>query len=379
MYQNITRPLTFIALLVNCCLGIAQTDLPWKTSTAEKEGMDQSVLNELHRAIKNDEYGLIDRFLVIRNDKVVFDKKYIQDYQTIASQYDTTNYQYDYDHPDWHPYYKGTSLHTLQSVTKSVTALLLGIAWDQGQMIPVDSAAMSLFQDYSFDLSDPRKQSITLHDLLTMQGGIEWDEASYDEADNDCVVMELSEDWIQYVLDKQMATDPGTQFNYNSGISVLLGKIVRISTGMTIDKWAEQKLFKPLGITDYYWKKTPKGEIDTEGGLYLSTYALAKIGYLMLNDGVWNGQQIVSKKWVQQSIQPHVQFSEQSGYGYQWWVPEVADGKPKVFAGNGYGGQFLMVAPEEDLIVVFNGWNIHDQPEKSSWVVLQDIILPSLK
>ena len=212
-----------------------------------------------------------------------------------------------------------------------------------------------------------------------MQSGIEWDEENYDEADNSCILMEGSEDWIQFILDHPMDTIPGTTFEYNSGASVLLGKIVREATGKRIDKWAEEKLFEPLGIEEYYWKVTPKGEIDTEGGLYLDAYDLAKIAYLMLNHGTWEGLQIVSKQWVSNSLTPHVSFNGESGYGFQWWIPVHDEGQAIIFAGNGYGGQFLQVVPQYDLIVVFNGWNIHDRPEKSSWRALQQRILPAVQ
>ena len=350
----------------------------WEISSPTAEGIPAQVLDAIHADIQDGKYGLIDHFMVIRNRKLVFDQSYQQDYQTLSKKYDTTNHQYNYDHPNWHPFYNATSLHTLQSVTKSITSLLLGIAMDEGYMPSLDSPVMQLFTDFDFDLTDDRKKAITLRDLLTMQGGIEWDEENYEDDKNDCIVMELSDDWIKYVLDKPMDAIPGTEFEYNSGISVLLGKLVRMGTGKRIDKWAEEKLFGPLGISEYYWKETPKGEIDTEGGLYLSSHDLAKIGWLMMNEGVWNNQQIVSKHWISQSIAPSVQVNEHLGYGFQWWVPRFENGKTIIFAGNGYGGQFLMMVPEKSLLVLFNGWNIHDQTEKASWLVLQNRILPSL-
>lgn len=369
-----------VAFLVGCeqPTNSQETNQGWESSTPEAEGINADTLNAIHREIQGGRYGLIDHFLVIRNSKAVFDQSYKQDYQSIFEQYDSTNHQYNYDHPEWHPYYKGTSLHSLQSVTKSVTSVLVGIAMDEGYMPPLDSPVIKLFSDYEFDQTDVLKSSITLRDLLTMQGGIEWDEESYDNDDNDCIVMELRDDWITYVLDKPMDTIPGVQFEYNSGISVLLGKLVHLTTGKKIDKWAEEKLFGPLGITDYYWKKTPRGEIDTEGGLYLSSHDLAKIGWLMLNDGDWQGKQVVSKEWVAESIAPSVQFNGQVGYGFQWWVPEHKEGRTSIFAGNGYGGQFVMVVPGKSLLVIFNGWNIHDRAEKSSWFALQERILPNL-
>lgn len=96
----------------------------------------------------------------------------------------------------------------------------------------------------------------------------------------------------------------------------------------------------------------------------------------MLNKGVWDKKQILSRKWVKESISPSIEFNEHRGYGYQWWVPEYENGQTKIFAGNGYGGQFLMMAPEYDMLVLFNGWNIHSRTEKSTWRVLQNRILP---
>jgi CubicO group peptidase (beta-lactamase class C family) len=351
----------------------------WKASTPSAEGVNPLVIDSIDQEIKQGIYGYVDHFLLIRNGKLIVDQHYNQDYRSVMEKYDTTNHQYNYDHTAWHPYYKNTALHTLQSVTKSVTSILLGIALDEGFISGVDSSVWSFFMDYELDLSDERKRSLTIHALLTMQTGIEWDEENYNEADNSCILMEGSEDWIQFVLNHPMDAFPGSVFEYNSGASVLLGKIVRTATGKRIDEWAEEKLFSPLGITNYYWKLTPKGEVDTEGGLYLSAHDLAKIGYLMLHKGKWENQQIVSKQWVEKSVKPFVTFSEQSGYGYQWWVPKYAEDKAEIFAGNGYGGQFLLVVPEYDMIVVFNGWNIHEQTEKSTWRALQDRILPATR
>ena len=343
-----------------------------------------TVIDSINLEINNGSYGLIDRFMVIQNDELLADFKYVQDYETIAKKYDTTNHQYNYNHPDWHPYYKQTELHTLQSVTKSVTSILLGIAFDLNEDYNVSTKVMPMFTDYEIEALDKRKNAITIEDLLTMRSGLMWQEGDYTDLSDDCIAMESSNEWIKYVLNKPTDTIPGTRFEYNSGASVLLGKIVRIITGKRIDKWAEEKLFKPLGITDYYWKKTPNGEIDTEGGLYLKAEDLAKLGTLFLNNGKWKNQQIVSESWVTASISPVVpdvnpDNESKVGYGYQWWIPEHSNGQMKIFAGNGYGGQFLMVAPEYNLIVVFNGWNINDKAEKSTWSVLQDRLIPALK
>jgi hypothetical protein len=347
-----------------------------KPHTISSSNDISDVIDSINLEINNGEYGLIDRFMVIQNEELLADFKYEQDYESIAQKYDTTNHQYNYNHPSWHPYYKQTELHSLQSVTKSITSILLGIAFDSNQDYSVNTKAMPLFKNYDIKLLDKRKMDITIEDLLTMRSGLKWNEDDYTDPLNDCNLMESSNEWIKYVLNQPTDTISGTRFEYNSGASVLLGKIVRIITGKRIDKWAEEKLFEPLGITDYYWKETPDREIDTEGGLYLKAEDLAKIGSLFLNKGKWNDKQIVSESWVTASISPTV---KDIGYGYQWWIPEHANGKTKIFAGNGYGGQFLMMSREYNLIIVFNGWNINDKPKKSTWRVLQDRILSVLR
>jgi CubicO group peptidase (beta-lactamase class C family) len=330
-------------------------------------------------------YGLFDHFLLIRHGRLVADFHFEQDYVSVASEYDSTNHQYNYDHPDWHPYYRDSDLHTLQSVTKSINAAALGIAVDEGRISGVDVLAMSFFEEYEPDLADVRKRSMNLEDMLTMRSGIDWNEmGSYDDASNSCIQMEASDKWIDFILNHPMREDPGTVWDYNSGVSVLLGKIVQVATGTRIDEWTQERLFEPIGITDYYWKVTPDGEVDTEGGLYLSAHDLARIGYLYLRKGMWRDKRIVSEDWVQASTTPVVadilpdNGRTDPGYGYQWWVPDHDGESAAVFAGNGYGGQYLLIAPAYDLVAVFNAWNIHDGAELSAWRALQERILPAV-
>ena len=332
-------------------------------------------VSAIDEEISQGSYGYIDHFLVIHRGDTLIDKSYSQDYSQIMYDYDTTDHQYNYDHPDWHPFYQGTRLHTLQSVTKSITSLLMGVAVDEGLLDDLSNPALQYFTDYASENPEGLQASMSVNNLLTMQAGILWDETNYSRADNHCILMEESDDWIGFVLSQPMDTIPGKKFVYNSGASVLLGKIVREATGNRIDNWAEEKLFGPLGITDYYWKITPKGEVDTEGGLYLSSHDLAKIGMMVMQGGRYEGKQVISREWIDVSTFPHVNFDENSGYGYQWWVPSI---DTRIIAGNGYGGQFLFIVPEHELLVVFNGWNIHGQAEKQSYDVTTQRLLPLL-
>jgi CubicO group peptidase (beta-lactamase class C family) len=355
----------------------------WPTSTAAAEGIDQAAIDSIVADIKAGQYGLIDAFMLIRHGKVVANHKFVQDYAKVAAQYDTTNHQYNYDHPDWHPYLKGTQLHTLQSVTKSVSSAAMGIAIDDGLIGGVETLAMPFFKAYEPYASDGRKDSTTLEDLLTMRSGLKWvTTGGYGSSLHSTDMLEASDEWIQFVLDQPMDAAPGTRYQYNDGVSVLLGKIVRVATGQRMDEWTRERLFKPIGITNFHWKITPDGEADTEGGLYLSTEDLARIGYLFLRGGEWNGRQIISQEWVDASTAPVVpdvapdNGQPDAGYGYQWWVTDQLDGETRIFAANGYGGQFLFVSPEHDIVAVFNGWNIHGGAEKSTYFAFQQRILP---
>ena len=242
---------------------------------------------------------------------------------------------------------------------------------------------MPYFDAYAPYPTDARREATTLEDLLTMRSGIRWnDEGPYNSGTHSTDHLEASREWIRFVLEQPMDTIPGTRYQYNDGVSVLIGKVLREATGQRADEWAREHLFEPIGIREFYWKLTPDGEADTEGGLYLSTEDLARIGYLFLRRGRWNGRQVVSEAWVESSTAAVVADVDpdndrrDGGYGYQWWVPVVDVESPEVFAGNGYGGQSLFVVPEYDLVLVFNGWNIHERPAKSTWTVLQTLLLP---
>lgn len=359
----------------------------WPISSPEKEGIDPAAIDALVADMKAGKYGLLDHFLLIRHGRVVADHHFDHDYEEISAKYDPKDDMYNYDHPAWHPYYKSTNLHSLQSVTKSIASIALGIAIDEGH-IPqgVQTPAMSFFKSYKTDMSDPNRRAMTLKDMLTMRSGIRWDEQiSYESEENSCIQLEGSDAWIQFILDQPMREKPGTVFDYNSGVSVLLGKVVGVATGKRIDQYTNEKLFKPIGIKEFFWKTTPDNEVDTEGGLYLSAHDLARIAYLFLRNGNWNGKQIVSQQWVRASTSPVVpdvrpgNGRPDQGYGYQWWVPKHENGKTKIYSGRGYGGQFPIVVPEYDLVVVFNAWNIHGGAKQSAERAVVDRIIPAIK
>ena len=189
-----------------------------------------------------------------------------------------------------------------------------------GVQVPV----IDFFEESEVANLDEWKRSMTLQDLLTMRAGIAWDEDTvpYTDPENSCAGMENSDDWIRFVVNQPMSHQPGTVFVYNSGASELLALIIKKSTGKHVDEYAEEHLFGPLGITGYFWKKTPTGYPDTEGGLYLAAGDLAKIGYLYLMDGVWDQVRVLPEGWVAASTERRVEDTGWlgMGYGYQWWL-----------------------------------------------------------
>ena len=195
----------------------------WETSTPSAEGIDPSVIEALVTDLGNGVYGLVDHFLLIRHGRIVADHRFDHDYPAIVAGQQGNHAhaapdggpQYDYDHTDWHPYYKGTDLHTLQSVTKSVTSAALGIAVDAGMIADVQVPVLPFFDAYEFDRSDPRLSAITLEDFLTMRSGIDWVTTSGLSSDEHSTIqLESSNEWVQFVLDRPMDTAPGTVFEY---------------------------------------------------------------------------------------------------------------------------------------------------------------------
>ena len=317
-------------------------------------------------------YSLVDSFQVFRCGEQVFERQYAHEYASIyakeAKIRGPLNARltgpYNYFDPAWHPYYQGTDLHSMQSVSKTVTSVILGIAVTRGDFkASLSTPVLKYFDTSKVRNIDERKRRMTLKDVLTMTAGLEWNEdVPYADPRNDASSMEAADDWVQYVIDKPMVTNPGVVFNYSSGATELLAYIFQKETGQDIEAYAEQQLFAPLGIK-HHWKRTYLGLVDTEGGLFLGGADLAKIGYLYLHEGIWDGRRIVSRAWVKQSVTPFVDTGWQGlKYGFKWWLYPRKEGRQFVWMGIGFGGQRLMVFPGDQLIAIFTGWDILQDP-----------------
>lgn len=375
-----------LAVLCGVTPAVAAEPSPWPTrgwveSSPEAQGLDAAVVEALHREFAEGKHGYIDGMLVIRNGAVVFERSYRHDYDKLFAGKGAPGL-YNYYDPEWHPYWKRSDLHTLQSVSKSITSTLVGIAIRRGELPGVDVKVMPYFSAFRTK-ADPRRDALTLRHVLTMTTGIKWDESStsYTDATNNCAEMEARKDWVQYVLDQPMAEEPGKTFVYNSGATQLLSYLLKRVTGKEADDYAREQLFGPLGI-EYAWKRTPLGLADTEGGLYLRSRDLAKIGLLFLKDGIWEGRRILPEGWVREATAWSVDTRDAAGhgYGYKWWVlSRKGPGSYEAYCANGYGGQRLIVVPELNLLGVFTGWNIYDKPPLSMDYALQRLVQAAAK
>lgn len=359
----------------------------WPEARPAEVGLDAAVLAALDAEIAGGQHGYVDTMLVIRCGQVAYERSYARDYDRIYGERARTpgplNHDpkgaYNYFSADWHPYYRRGDLHTMQSVTKSVTSVLIGVATRRKEFpSDLDIPILPFFDAGRVANLDERKRRIRLRHLLTMTAGLDWNEdVPYDDPTNSADLMEASRDWVQYVLNRPMAHEPGSVFAYSSGATQLLSHIFKQATGRDIADYAAQHLFRPLGIR-FYWKRTPTGLADAEGGLYLRPRDLAKIGYLFLKNGRWEGRQVVDPQWVKASVAPSVQpAGGEVKYGFQWWLAPYGSAPERLaWAASGFGGQRLLVLPEHDLIIVFTGWNILSPP-LSARVVL-DRLLPGV-
>jgi CubicO group peptidase (beta-lactamase class C family) len=350
----------------------------WAKDTPASVGLDERALSAFDHDLGSGKYFLVDSFDVFRCGNAVYSNKYSHDYAKIYGKEAHTRGplnarltgSYNYFDPKWHPYYNGTDLHSMQSVSKTVSSIILGIAITRGDFkASLDTPLLHYFDVSKVKNVDDRKKRITLRHVLTMTTGLDWnEETAYDDPKNDSSLMEATDDWVQYVIDRPMAQEPGKVFNYSSGVSELLAYIFQKETGQDIEKYGQKYLFQPLGM-DHYWKRTPMGVVDTEGGLYLRSSDLAKIGYLYLHNGNWDGQQVVSRDWVTESLTPFIDAEEGFKYGFKWWLlPDPVD-SGFIWMGRGFGEQLLMVFPKQDLIVVFTGWTIlGDTPSLAEYV-----------
>ena len=304
----------------------------WPEVSPAEVGLDANLLEAAYRYL-GEHVPHIDSLLIIRHGALAFER------------------------------YMGTMaperLHNLKSATKSVTSLLVGIALATGDLGDLDEPLGYILPEMFTGVTERTKREITIRHLLTMRSGLAWDEYGAS-----AIAMTASPDWIRYVLERPLAHPPGTQFNYSTGDTHLLAAALQKLTGMALSEYAALYLFAPLGISRYVWPADPQGVTIGGAELSLTPRDLARIGYLALRGGVWNGDALVPADWIAESQRVHVPLASDEGcaslgYGYLWWVRPQA-GYASALA-VGYGGQFAILVPALDLLVVMTG-DLSDVP-----------------
>jgi CubicO group peptidase (beta-lactamase class C family) len=342
----------------------------WSIAAPDEVGLDGSSLCGLDAFIDHWPRRNIHAVVVIRRGKLVFERYFAgQDDRWVLSSDFVT--------------FSPTEKHDIRSISKSVTALLVGIALGEGKFPPLDTPVIDVFPEYA-DLRTADKARITFRHLLTMSHGLVWNEnISWNDATNNERLMLEAKDPYRYVLEQPVALPPGILFNYSGGATTLLAGALAKTTGLKIDDYAREKLFTPLGITDFEWLGfTGSTEIAAFGGLRLRPRDLAKIGQLMAADGAWNGQRVLPAGWVTESTRPRLNTDGLLYYGYQWWLGRsLLRGRDLTWtAGYGNGGQRLFVVPELDLVVAINAAH-YDSPLQGiiPFAIFTRLVLPAVK
>ena len=339
----------------------------WAVASPESAGLSAVPLEAMEKAIRAGEFKKIGSVLIARHGKLVYERYFDGDAST---QRDT------------------------RSATKSITDILVGIAIAEKKLSGVDARVLALLPDRARKLQnpDPRKDRITVEDFLTMSSILEcddWNDASRGNEERMYVV----EDWAQFILDlpvrgrmhlgERVEAPPyGRNFSYCTGGVFTLSEVLAKATGVRTDRYAQEKLFGPLGITDAAWVYSPLNVPQTGGGLRLSSRDLLKIAELYRAGGLWREKRMVDEAWVKTSTRPHARIDDQTEYGYLWWLKAFKSGEKSypAFYMSGNGGNKVAVFPELDLAVVltsnnYNTKGMHEQTDR----LLTDYILRAVE
>lgn len=314
----------------------SQLDDGWIISTPEDEGLNENVVREVYdQFFSENDYVTGISLLVIKNGKLVTEG-YCRD---MKDRYVKRN---------------------LQSATKSITSLVFGAAKDMGYFDNLDQKLYDIIPE-AFD-SDIRKRDITLRHLMTMNSGLEFDNEDFAEE----LHIKSKKNQMKFLLSRPLFADPGTTYWYRDCDPQLLGGAILKKTGLTLEEIADDRLFKPMGISDYYWEKNIDGHNWAAQALFMTPRDFAKIGLLVLNKGNWNGQQLVTEEWILQSTSYQTEFDYPfddlssvivPDYGFYWWLYEKEKNfsnipNVRTIAARGAGGQLILIVPEKELLIV---------------------------
>ena len=314
------------------------TDDGWQTDHIAAVGVNPAPIQSMLASIINHTKTNVHSVLLVKDGKLVLEE-----------------------------YFEGFNrddLHLTASVTKSVNSILFGQVIDLGLIGDINLSAWAFFPEYDNPLDIKEKKKVKLRHLLTMSAGLEWDYLSVPLEDPQYITNQMvaSGDPIRFILSRRVIAAPGSVYNYNDGLALILGEIIRRVVGKPADEFAKTTLFGPLGIRKYSWTRTASGLVETHGGLRLRLRDMGKIGQLVLQEGRWNGRQVVSGQWLDESTREHIR-GDGVGYGYQWrTVKLVRGGRPRnIIWASGYGGQRIFILPALKTVMVITSKVLHNR------------------
>lgn len=356
--------LVISATLIAGCVSGADRDVSraptnladgWSVAAPASSDVDVALLDSMIRQIEAGEYVNIDSVLIVKDDALVLE------------QYFNGN--------------KHNTLHEIRSATKSIGSMLVGIAIDRG-LVPSEHAPIHSFFEGDYEpaegWTDQAKQ-VEIRHLLSMMSGYDCDDLATDFGCENA--MYRTDDWVRYALDLPFAHPPGEHWAYNSSSLILPGEAVARSSGLKVDAFAERYLFGPLGIERFRWQFSPQGRAWIGGGARMTPREMAKIGRLMLDRGVWSGERLLSKEWIERSTTRQGEMLGGVDYGYLWQRGQCYIGAELVsaFWASGNGGQYIIVLPDDRMVVVFTGSNYDSPLADQPFRMLRTHVLPAFR
>ena len=326
----------------------------WETASIYEANIDAEKLFDLIHTIRDDSYKNIHSLLLVKDGKLILE---------------------EYFHGFHHE-----KAHQIRSATKSIGSILTGIAIDHHFIKGTDEKIYPYFKGYEIGQKWNKKvRDVTLESLLTMTSGYGCDD--HEIPNFQCEkAMYKTNDWVEYALNLPMAYKPGEHWAYNSSSLILVSEIVSKTSKMTVPDFANTYLFQPLGINEFQWGFSPKGRAFIAGNAKMKPRDMAKIGFLMLNSGRWNGKQIVSQKWIDQSTRDHAKSKSYRGYGYLWWTGKQLFGEQIItgYWASGNGGNYIFVCPALSFVAVFTGGNYNSILEVQPLGMLINYVIPAM-
>ncbi len=275
-----------------------------------------------------------------------------------------------------------STLHNTRSATKTVASMLVGAAISDGLIAGVDVPVTSFFPELQpLKNPDPRKDEITIEDFLTMSSLLECNDFNNFSRGNE-ERMYLVENWVRFTLnlpikgfeawvERPNQNEYGRTFSYCTAGAHTLGQVVARASGGGLDEYANQRLFKPLGITRTGWQRTGLDKAVAAGGLGLSTRSLMKLGILFADGGAFEGEQILPKRWIDESLKTHVLAGRGMEYGYLLWKKPAQINDRDIMTNymSGNGGNRVVFLPEEGVVIVvtktdYGSRGMHEDAER---------------